>query len=175
MTMTWPLCNRQGMRSISHFLNWSLTTSHLMTDSFPLWVTLSHCTFCWMSVLQHLYHDPQSVSYIFCILITSYELPTGCEHHCIFSQMVVTWHLILWPTESEWHCTFFWKAVSINHPHDPKRVSHIALFFILSHLILLPIESEQLTFHLNLYCIWMSTGSMKVFYILLSFLILYRL
>ena len=70
------------VRHISYFLNWSLTIS--------IWWLIAcewHCTFCWMTVLQHLYHDPQKASYISHFLSPHHFLwmPIGCECHCIFS------------------------------------------------------------------------------------------
>ena len=35
-----------------------------------------------------------------------------------FFLIAMSWHLVLWPTECEWHnshCTFFWKAISLHH------------------------------------------------------------
>ena len=109
-----------------------------------------HCTFC-EKQSHHIFPTESEwlAHFVNGSLITSFPIPTACKWHCTFwkdsviisftmtnSKWVglhILWkaassHLFLWPTESEWDCTFCERQSHHTFSHDQQEVSEIAHF-----------------------------------------------
>ena len=144
------LYDQQQVSDIAYFVKGSLITSCLMTNS--EWVTLHilrkavswhlflwptgcewHCTFCERWSHQIFFYGQQKVSdiahFVEGSLITSFPLPNSLWVTLHILRKVVSSHVFLWPTGSEWHCTFCeWQSYCI-FSYDQQFVSTVAKSF----------------------------------------------
>ena len=119
--------DQQRVSNIAHFVEGSLITSFPMTNRLWvmlhiflkavlshlfLWPTASewHCTFCERQSYHIFSYGQQRVSYIIDLvkgsLITSFHITNSLWVTLHILQKAGTSHFLLWPTASEWHCTF---------------------------------------------------------------------
>ena len=138
---------QQYVSNIAHIVKGSLMTSFPMTNR--KWVTLHICE-------RHSHHilsyDQQQVSdiadFVKGSLITSVSITqfvSGIAHFLkgrlmascpmanslwvalqILWKAVLAWHLLIWPTGSEWHCTFCERQSHDICSYDKQQVSDIA-------------------------------------------------
>ena len=175
---------QQVVSDIAHFVKSSLITSFPMTNRKSvtlnilqeallshlfLWPTVSewHCTFCERHSHHIFSYDQQQVSdithFVKSSLITSFTMINSLWVTLHIVWKAVSLYLLLWPTASEWHCTFcerqshhinsmwvtlhiLWKAVSFiaSFPMTNSMwvTLHILWKAVLSHLFLWPTVCE---------------------------------
>ena len=119
---------------------WKQLVSHLF-----LWPTVCewHCTFCERESHHIFSCDPQHVSdighFVKGSLITYFSMT---NRMCVTLDMLwkaASSHLLLWPTASQWHCTFYKRHSYHIFSYDGQEVSDIALWkAVSSHLLLWP-------------------------------------
>ena len=157
--------DQQQVSDIAHFVKGSLIASFPMTNS--KWVTLHilwkavslhlflwptgsewHCTLCERQSHCISSYDQQSVSdiahFVKGSLIASYPITNSLWVTLHILWKAVSLHLFLWPTGSEWHCTYCERQSHCIFPYDQQRVSDIAHFVkdSLIHLFIWPTGSE---------------------------------
>ena len=124
--------DQQYVSDISHFVKGSLITSFLPIGS--EW----HCTFCERQSDHIFSYDQQLVSEIAHFvkdnLITSFPMANSLWVTLHILWKVVWSHLFLWPTGSEWHCTFCERQSHHIFSHGQQVVSDIT-YFVKSSLI----------------------------------------
>ena len=162
--------DQQRVNDIAHFVKGSLIRSFAMTNS--LWVTLHilwkavssdlspwptacewHCTFCERQSHQIFFYDQQQVSdnahFVKGSLIRSFPMTNRelVTLHILWKQ--VPSDLFLWPTASEWHCTFCETLSHYIFSYGQQNVSGIA-HFVKGSLIrsFLMTNSEWVTLHI---------------------------
>ena len=112
--------DQQGVNDIVHFVKGSLITSFPMTNR--KWVILH---ILWNSERQsHIFsYDQQYVSdiahFVKSSLIMSFPMTNSLWVTLHILWKAVSSHLFLWPTDSEWHCTF-WKGRLIIWPTESE-------------------------------------------------------
>ena len=117
--------DHQVVSDIAHFVKSSLITSFPMTNR--QWVTLH---ILWKAVSSYLSHHQQLVSdiahFVKDSLITAFPMANswGVTLHIFWKA--VSSHLLLWPSGSEWHCTFCEKQSHHIFYYDQQVVSDIA-------------------------------------------------
>ena len=133
------MTNRMWVRL--HML-WKAVSSHLF-----LWPTVCEwdCTFCEGQSCHIVSYDAQDVSEI-PHFVKGSPLPMTNRKWATLHLLwkAVSWHLFLWPTGSEWHCTFCeWQSHHMLS-YDQQNVSDIAHFWkrVSSHLFLWPTVCE---------------------------------
>ena len=142
--------DQQQVSDIAHFVKGSLITSVPMTNR--MWVTLHilwkavsshlflwptgsewHCTSFYERQSDHIFsYDQQLVSDIAHFmkgsLITSFPMTNSMWVTLHILWKAVWSHLFLWPTGSEWHCTFCERQSHHTFSYDQQAVSDIAHF-----------------------------------------------
>ena len=117
--------NQQEVSDTAHFVKGSLITSVPMTNR--EWVTLQ---ILWKSISWHLSYDQQQVSdigrFVKGSLITSFPMTNRLWVTLHMLWKAVSSHLFLWPTASEWHCTFCEGQSHHMFSYDQQQVSDIA-------------------------------------------------
>ena len=113
-----PVTNREWVTL--HIL-WKAVSSHLF-----LWPWIGcewHCTFLWNAVLSHHQQQVSGIAHF-------------CEwqcHHMALNRQWVSLHIyvngiLIWPTASQWHCTFCERQSHHIFSYDKQHVSVIAHF-----------------------------------------------
>ena len=142
--------DQQGVSGITHFVKGSLITYFSMTNSewvtlhilwkvvseshLFLWPTASewHYTFCERQSHHIFSYDHQLVSNITHSvkgsLITSLPMTNSMWVTLQILWQAVSSHLFLWPTASEWHCTFYERQSHHIFSYHQQYVSDVAQF-----------------------------------------------
>ena len=174
-----PYDLEQVVSDIAHFVKGSLRSHHILSYDqqevsdiayfvkgislhLSLWATVCewHCTSCTIQYHHNVSYDQQRVSdtahFVKGSLITTCPMtndlwvalqilwkrvlshlsllwPTGSEWHCTFCERQS--HLFLWPTGSEWDCKFCERQSHHIFSFDQQRVSDTAAHFVNGSLI----------------------------------------
>ena len=124
--------DQQQVSDIAHFVK--AVSLHVF-----IWPTGSewHCKFCERQSHCISSYDQQLVSDIaHCVngsLIASFSMTNRKWVTLHVLWQVVSWHLFLWPTASEWHCKFCEMQYHCIFSYEQQRVSDIAHFVKGSH------------------------------------------
>ena len=122
---------------------WKVVSSHLF-----LWLIASewHCTFCVMESHHMFPYDQQYVSdiaqFVQGRLITCFSMTNRLwvTLHIFWKELLS--HLSLWPTASEWYCTFSERQSHHIFSYDQQRVSDIAHFLKASFIWSFPMTNS---------------------------------
>ena len=178
-------CERQSHHTFSYDQQHVSDIAHFMKGSLITWPTASewHCTFCErqshhtfsydqqvVSDIAHFYerqlihhifsYDQQRVSdiahFVKGNLVTSFSYDQQrVSNIAHFVKGVIT-HLFLWPTASEWCCTFCESQSHHIFSYDQQQVSGIVNFVKDSHITSFPMTNRQ---WVTLHIMWTTVSS----------------
>ena len=106
--------------------------AHLVSSHLFIWPTASewHCTFCERHSHHLFSYDQQRVSdiahFVKGTLITSFPMTNSLWVTLHVLWKAVSTYFFLWPTASEWHCTFYERQSYQIFSYDQQQVSDIA-------------------------------------------------
>ena len=154
-------CERQSHHTCSYDQQQVSMTLHILwlekavSSHFFLWTTGSEwpCTFCERQSHHIFSNNQQRVSdtahFVKGNIITSFSMTNSEWVTLHILWKAVSSHLCLWPTGSEWHCTFCERQSHHILFYDQQRVSDTAKFVKGSLITSFPMtNSKWVTFHI---------------------------